>query len=183
MIRSRLRSSAQPVRHWRVVVAMGLSACAVLAGAGVASASVASASVAPITGPIYGQGGTCLDDRAFGTANGNPVQVYKCNEGSNQQWTVTNPQFGATTTITIYGMCLDVHGGFSFNGDPVTLWGCNGTGAQQWIPESNGTLVNPNSGKCLDDTAWGGSGTALEIWGCNSGENQVWEISGLPISG
>ncbi len=178
MIRSRARSSAQAMRHRRVMIAMALSAGAVLAGAGTASAGVAS-----ITGPIYGYGGTCLDDRASGAVNGNPVQVYHCNDGSNQQWTVTNPHFGATTTIMIYGKCLDVHGGFTWDGDPVTLWGCNGGVPQKWILESNGTFVNPNSGKCLDDPARGGSGTALQIWHCNGGDNQVWDISGLPRSG
>jgi len=190
MMRSRVRSDS-PAKRRRAAVAMALAAGAVVTGAGTAAAAGAvatgartgAAAITPITGPIYGYGGVCLDDRASGAANGNPVQVYQCNSGSNQQWTVTNPQFGATSTITVYGMCLDVHGGYTWNGDPVTLWGCNGSGAQQWLLEPNGTLVNPNSGKCLDDPAWGGSGTALQIWDCNGGDNQVWEISGLPRSG
>jgi len=48
------------------------------------------------------------------------------------------------------------------------------TGAQTWIPQSNGSLVNPNSGKCLDDTGFGGSGTQVQIWSCTGGTNQKW---------
>jgi hypothetical protein len=40
-----------------------------------------------------------------------------------------------------------------------------------------GTLVNPVSGKCLDDTAFNTTeGTQLEIWTCNDGSNQQWVL-------
>ena len=42
--------------------------------------------------------------------------------------------------------------------------------------QSNGELVNPQSGKCLDDTGWGGSGTQLQIWACGDGTNQQWQL-------
>lgn len=41
----------------------------------------------------------------------------------------------------------------------------------------NNTLVNPVSGKCLDDP--GSStvdGTRLELWDCNGGANQQWTL-------
>ncbi len=42
----------------------------------------------------------------------------------------------------------------------------------QWLPV-NGMLVNPVSGRCLDDPGFNTtSGTQLEIWDCNGGSNQ-----------
>ena len=32
----------------------------------------------------------------------------------------------------------------------IQLWTCNGTGAQNWAPQADGSLRNPQSGKCLD---------------------------------
>ena len=39
-----------------------------------------------------------------------------------------------------------------------------------------GELVNPNSGKCLDDTGFGGSGTQVQIWACADSSNQQWKL-------
>jgi Glycosyl hydrolase family 12/Ricin-type beta-trefoil lectin domain len=126
---------------------------------------------APATGPITGYQGLCVDDRAASTAEKNPVQVYTCNGTNAQQWTVASGN-----TLQALGMCLDVNGGGTANGTTVDLYTCNGTGAQVWIPQSNGELVNPQSGKCLDDTNWGGSGTQLQIWDCGDGANQQWQL-------
>ena len=52
------------------------------------------------------------------------------------------------------------------------------------MPQSNGELVNPNSGKCLDDTGFGGSGTQVQIWACADTSNQQWTLpSGAPPTG
>jgi hypothetical protein len=125
----------------------------------------------PATGPITGYQGLCVDDRAASTAEKNPVQVYTCNGTNAQQWTVASGN-----TLQALGMCLDVNGGGTTNGTTVDLYTCNGTGAQVWIPQSNGELINPQSGKCLDDTSWGGSGTQLQIWDCGDGANQQWQL-------
>ena len=51
-------------------------------------------------------------------------------------------------------------------------------------PQSNGELLNPNSGKCLDDTGFGGSGTQVQIWACADSSNQQWTLpSGGPPPG
>ena len=67
-------------------------------------------------------------------------------------------------------------GGGTANGTQVRLWSCNGYGAQQWRQMPNGTLVNPQSGRCLDADAWGtANGTLLEIWDCGAAQsNQNW---------
>ena len=47
---------------------------------------------------------------------------------------------------------------------------------QQW-QASNGELVNPASGKCLDDPNFNtANGTQLELWTCNGGTNQQWHL-------
>ena len=123
------------------------------------------------TGPVTGYEGLCLDDRAASTAEYNPVQVYTCNGTNAQSWTVA-----AGNTLQVLGMCLDVDAGGTTNGTPVDLYTCNGSGAQVWVPQSNGELINPQSGDCLDDTNWGASGTQLQIWACGDGTNQQWKL-------
>jgi len=123
------------------------------------------------TGPITGYEGLCVDDRSASTADFNPIQVYTCNGTNAQQWTVES-----NNTLQVLGKCLDIDGGGTANGTTVDLYDCNGTGAQVWDPQSNGELINPQSGKCLDDTGFGGSGTQLQIWACGDGSNQQWKL-------
>ncbi|HYZ53906.1 MAG TPA: RICIN domain-containing protein [Streptosporangiaceae bacterium] len=87
-------------------------------------------------------------------------------------WTVT-----ASGLIKGYGgKCVDDYGSGTANGTKIDLYTCNGTAAQQWAlaPTPSGELVNPHSGKCLDDTASGGPGTKLELYACTGGANQQW---------
>ena len=123
------------------------------------------------TGQITGYEGLCLDDRSASTADFNPIQVYTCNGTSAQQWTVES-----NNTLEVLGDCLDVASAGTANGTLVDLYPCNGTAAQTWDPQSNGELLNPNSGKCLDDTGYGGSGTQVQIWTCADTSNQEWTI-------
>ncbi|MDX6417240.1 MAG: chitinase [Trebonia sp.] len=123
------------------------------------------------TGQITGYQGLCLDDRSASTANFNPIQVYTCNGSGAQDWTVNS-----NGSLTVLGNCLDVAGAGTANGTLVDLYTCNGTGAQSWVHESNGELVNTNSGKCLDDTGYGGSGTQVQIWACSDTANQQWNV-------
>ena len=113
-------------------------------------------------GPIVGAGGTCLDVRGAGAANGTPVQIYTCLGATNQTWTV-----GTDQTLRSLGKCLDVANGGTTNGSAVQLYDCNGSGAQTWVAQ-NGALRNPQSGRCLDlpngSTA---NGTAPQLFSCN----------------
>jgi len=126
------------------------------------------------TGPVTGYQGLCLDVRNAAVAPGTAVQVYGCNGASQQSWTV-----GSSNTVQAYGECLDVVGGGTWDGTQVDLYTCNGTGAQQWIPQADGALLNPQSGKCLDDTGWGGAGTQAQIWDCTGAANQHWDLPSL----
>ncbi|HEX3961576.1 MAG TPA: ricin-type beta-trefoil lectin domain protein [Trebonia sp.] len=123
------------------------------------------------TGPITGYEGLCLDDRSASTAEYNPIQVYTCNGTGAQQWTVE-----PNNSLEVLGMCLDVDAAGTANGTLVDLYTCNGTAAQVWEPQPDGALLNPNSGKCLDDTGYGGSGTQVQIWSCSGNGNQSWRL-------
>jgi len=123
------------------------------------------------TGQVTGYQGLCMDVRSANNADGTPVQVYTCNGTNAQQWTVES-----NGTLQALGKCLDVTGAGTANGTLVQLYTCNGTAAQVWQAQSNGELVNPHSGRCLDDTGSGGSGTQLQIWDCTAGANQKWTL-------
>jgi hypothetical protein len=125
------------------------------------------------TGPITGYEGLCVDVRGANSADFTPVQVYTCNGTNAQQWTVVQ----AGSTLQALGKCLDINGGGTANGTTVDLYDCNDTGAQVFEPQSNGELYNPQSGKCLDDTGYGGSGTQLQIYACTANDAaQVWHL-------
>ncbi len=125
------------------------------------------------TGQVTGYGGLCLDVRGANSANYTPVQVYTCNGTPAQQWTVVQ----AGSTLHALGKCLDINGGGTADGTTVDLYDCNNTAAQVFIPQSNGSLFNPQSGKCLDDTGWSTTpGTQAEIWDCTGNANQQWSL-------
>jgi hypothetical protein len=125
------------------------------------------------TGPITGYAGLCVDVRGANSANYTPVQVYTCNGTSAQQWTVVQ----AGSTLHALGKCMDIYAGGTANGTKVDLYDCNNTGAQVFIPQSNGSLYNPQSGKCLDDTNWATTpGVQLQIWACTGNANQKWNL-------
>jgi Beta-1,3-glucanase/Ricin-type beta-trefoil lectin domain len=147
-----------------------------------ATASSASVTVAPFsgsssppsggTGPVAsGMSGKCLDDFGGSSANGTIADLWDCNGTGAQNWTATGG------TLQVNGACLDVIGsGSTADGTLVDLWDCNGGANQQWTAE-NGELVNPQSGKCLDDPAFSTTnGTQLDIWDCNGGVNQHWTL-------
>ena len=148
-----------------------LTAIALVLGFGTAVAHHAQAATVGATGAITGYEGLCLDDRSASTADFNPIQVYTCNGTNAQQWTVES-----NNTLEVLGDCLDVDAAGTANGTTVDLYPCNGTAAQTWEHQSNGELLNPNSGKCLDDTGYGGSGTQVQIWACADTSNQQWNI-------
>ena len=76
--------------------------------------------------------------------------------------------------VTGYGnLALDDFRSGLSNGTPVDLYSPNGSGAQQWS-YYQGQLINSVNGLCLDDNAWGGSGTKQDMWQCTGGANEHW---------
>jgi hypothetical protein len=137
-------------------------------------------SVTPVSGPPPPSSGPitsgldsskCVDDNGLSTANGTKIQMWDCNGGSNQDWTIE-----PDGTLQVYGKCMDITGANYSNGTGIELWDCNGGANQQWQAQ-NGELVNPASGKCLDDPGFNtANGTQLDLWTCNGGTNQQWNL-------
>ena len=61
------------------------------------------------------------------------------------------------------------------SGTNVDWYPCNGTAAQDWTHQSNGELVNPNSGLCLTDPG-GNTGSRLDIETCTGSAQQQWTM-------
>jgi len=124
--------------------------------------------------------GKCLDDWHGSTADRNKIQIYSCNGGKSQVWTVYPNAAGRLqlrlTKATPVGKCLTVPGSRPASGTKAELLRCSSSAGQEWQARSNGHLVNPLSGKCLTDPGAGPSGTQLEIVGCASRAAQQWSL-------
>jgi hypothetical protein len=139
-----------------------------------------SAAGNPTSGEVIGDGGLCLDVRDGVTTNGQPIQLYGCNHGAGQQVTYTSGN-----TIQVLGKCLDTAGGNVGNHTPIDLYDCNSTGAQIWLHRTDGTLLNPQSGRCLDDP---NSNTIpgavqLQLFDCSAVAAQIWKLPPGPVTG
>ncbi|MFC1432233.1 ricin-type beta-trefoil lectin domain protein [Streptacidiphilus sp. N1-3] len=119
----------------------------------------------------------CLDDTNRSLTPGSPVGIYDCLGSTAQTWSLNGDG-----TITTGGMCLDIvspGAPGTVNGTKVQLWTCNGGVNQQWVVQNdaNGSihLLNPYSGRCLDDpNSSTVNATQTEIWDCNNTNAQTW---------
>ncbi len=102
----------------------------------------------PVSGPIVSgyRPALCVTDRYDSAANDTPITLATCDGSPGQDWTVTT-----SGTLQVNGKCLDIYRDEKTNHAPVELWTCTGGANQQWQATVAGTLVNPISGKCLDD--------------------------------
>ncbi|MCX4985476.1 endo-1,4-beta-xylanase [Streptomyces sp. NBC_00572] len=127
----------------------------------------------PGSGPIKGvASGRCLDVPASSTTDGTQVQLWDCNNRTNQQWTYT-----AAGELRVYGdKCLDAAG--TGNGAKVQIYSCWGADNQKWRLDSDGSIVGVQSGLCLDAAANGtANGTLIQLYTCWNGTNQRWTRS------
>ena len=140
-------------------------------GAPPTATPTASAAADAFTGP----GGTCVDLANGSGSDGTAVRLAPCAGGkASQQW---RPPASYPGAITVLGSCLDVNGGGRENNTVVQLYGCNSTGAQVWTLRSDGTLLNPQSGKCLSANVATPVRTQLFIFDCGTGTNQRFALS------
>ncbi|RST06895.1 1,4-beta-xylanase [Streptomyces sp. WAC07149] len=124
----------------------------------------------PGSGPVKGAGsGRCLDVPGAVTTDGTRVNLWDCNNRTNQQWTHT-----AAGELRIYGdKCLDAAG--TGNGTKVQIYGCWGGDNQKWRLNPDGSIVGVQSGLCLDAAANGTvNGTLIQLYSCSNGSNQRW---------
>jgi endo-1,4-beta-xylanase len=112
--------------------------------------------------------GRCLDIPNSATTNGTQAQVWDCHTGSNQQFTVNG------SALQVMGKCLETPSNATA-GTRVQIWDCNGAANQQWTVSGNATVVNTQTGLCLDVNGAGtANGTAVIVWSCHGGSNQRW---------
>jgi hypothetical protein len=71
----------------------------------------------------------CLDAYNNQTTPGTKVEIWACNGGANQQWSI-DPN--GTVTGIQSGLFLGVNGASTANGALVQLWNCTSGSNQQW---------------------------------------------------
>jgi len=79
------------------------------------------------------QSGMCLDVQGATTATGAAVQQFPCNNGSNQQWSVSRINDAMRIVSRLSNLCLvapwDL---FHFGGQPLIQSGCGAGGSDLW---------------------------------------------------
>ncbi|MFJ7271922.1 endo-1,4-beta-xylanase [Streptomyces sp. NPDC099050] len=124
----------------------------------------------PGSGQIKGVGsGRCLDVPGAGTTDGTQLNLWDCNNRTNQQWSYT-----AAGELRVYGnKCLDAAG--TGNGAKVQIYSCWGGDNQKWRLNSDGSIVGVQSSLCLDATGNNtANGTLIQLYSCSNGSNQRW---------
>jgi predicted alpha-1,6-mannanase (GH76 family) len=161
-----------------IIALLFLTSGLLVSGATAASAAPAATPESPWigTGQVSSGAGSdmCLDNSGGSNAAGNPIDLYQCNDTwDGQVWTLEYDG-----TLRIQNRCLDVQGGSSTDGTPVLLNTCNGSGSpgEQWEPQTDGSLLNVNSGKCLGINGAVANGSPLFIWTCDGNDTQVWHV-------
>jgi prepilin-type N-terminal cleavage/methylation domain-containing protein len=118
--------------------------------------------------PNY-NGNLCIDAAGGGNTNGTPIQVYVCNGTAAQDWAYNSNDRTIRPTYNM-NLCVTNQGA----GMQLVLWACDGHVARQWNYDVQGYLVSVSNGQCMDAANWGGSGTPINVWGCNNATAQIW---------
>ncbi|WP_257004254.1 ricin-type beta-trefoil lectin domain protein, partial [Streptomyces sp. SA15] len=130
-----------------------------------------------VTIEVPGAKGNCLDVAGGGKTNGTPVQIYTCNGGASQQWTLE----GSEDDLHLRGVgsqkCLDVAGNASANGTKIQISDCYKSKGQSWKGDVRATapLKSVSTGKCLDLSAFTKS-TDARLWDCKDAGSQKFLI-------
>jgi hypothetical protein len=183
---------------------IAITLASAMATTGTASATVAPTAATPQTSDLaeimtyYGFDNNrgqhfCLD--AEDDANGNPyqngdkVQMWTCQGGLNQQWTVNTLEGAIINKMS--GKCLDAENEPPSptpwnNGDTMQLWDCNGYGQQLWTegPVNNDGFYGIQNDDTLDTMCLDGqadsnnnpnnNGDRVQLWQCNGQDQQMW---------
>jgi hypothetical protein len=116
------------------------------------------------TGAITAAGGRCLTRGGILALDGSPVQTAFCTGGSSQQWTMASDG-----TLIVEDKCAQVSAGGT-----VRIGACDDSPAAQWRAGPNGSLVNPETGRCLTDPDTAGATT--EVAACTGAADQRWKL-------
>lgn len=129
----------------------------------------ASATLAPPpgtarTGPVTAAGGRCLNLGGLFGIDGSPVQTTACTGVSYQQWTL-----GTDGTLAVAGKCAEATGDGT-----VRIAACDDRPSAQWRAGPDGSLVNPQTGRCLTDP--GSAGATTKVTECTGAADQHWKL-------
>ena len=133
-----------------------------------------SATPPPVT-TVTSADGRCIEMPQT-DANGAQVKAGKCNGSAGQRWRFT--QQGALMPATATAArCLDIGGNEGSDiGYRIQLWDCSFNGAQRWVPQTDGSLFNAVSGRCLSILPDDDGGPALAILTCTAKASQRWKL-------
>jgi hypothetical protein len=133
-------------------------------------------------------GGQCLE--VTGVVGNNPppdkapVQLAACDGGAAQRWGQPFENNALTGELTLRGRCLAVANNGTASHSLVEVQNCSNQPVKPpnhvWAANADGSLVNPQSGKCLDAPD-GLSGVQLQLYDCHGGPNQKFLRPGNPI--
>ncbi|MEU7030421.1 RICIN domain-containing protein [Streptomyces sp. NPDC046275] len=131
----------------------------------------------PVTIEVPGAAGNCLDVQGGGKTNGTPVQIYTCNGGAAQQWTLEGGEDDLHLRNVNSQKCLDVAGNASANGTKIQISDCYKSKGQSWKGDVRATapLKSVSTGKCLDLPAFTKS-TDTRLMDCKTGTAQQFKI-------
>ncbi len=137
---------------------------------GVATLSVGGASAGQ-PGTIVSGNGKCMEasaaaDSDYGTRR---IVLATCDGNPRQSW-----QRYGDTLVTWEGECLDIPGNEHWNGNPLQTYECNGTPAQAW--SAGDGRITSTEGLCI-----GTNGATVVVATCNGGDDQRWEVGGVPV--
>ncbi|KAI9322083.1 ricin B lectin domain-containing protein [Zopfochytrium polystomum] len=137
-------------------------------------------------GTITSTTGLCLDNVDAKNANGNGIQLQRCNGNSAQKWQpLAN---GALANVgTGNARCLNLNNNNLANNERIQLWDCNNAdgslqGGSQWSvgppdQEAGATsflAYRPNTNFALDTPANGPARTAVDLYTQNGTPAQQW---------
>ena len=134
--------------------------------------------------PLTSNGAESVDVQNGSTADGTMVQQYGSWNGTPQMFNLLPD--GSNWHITMNAnnaKCVDLAGGGSSlaNGTQLAINDCK-SGSQDWTitadPQTGAFMFkNVQSGRCMDEPGWNtASGVLLDIWDCNGGTNQKFNV-------
>jgi hypothetical protein len=127
--------------------------------------------------------GSALDNPDSSTTDGEDMDIWTVNDGTNQQWTVTNLGNNVITlTNGASGQLLDVSGDSKTAGALVDQWPANGQTNQEWSVISVGSgiyeLTSVNSGLALDVVGGAtANGTKIDQYTYGGNTWQQWKFT------
>ncbi|WP_445585622.1 ricin-type beta-trefoil lectin domain protein [Streptomyces resistomycificus] len=128
----------------------------------------------PMVIHAHGAADKCLEAGGAKKDNGTPVQIYTCNGGPGQKWSIR----GDALVNVNSGKCLDVKSNDTVNGTLLQLWTCNKSAAQKWEYNTHATtrLYNPGTANCLDLATYA-NGRDARMWDCKGTDPQKFDIT------